>query len=150
MRLIPVRVLVIDDDESLCRKLSAWLTEAAFDVVTFTDPAAGLEYAGKVDCQIALVDLRFPDMDAADLIGLLRRVAPRTWVVALAAFPEAAQVIAAVRAGVRDVLEKPIQEPVLRTALERQLAEMGISVRSEQEYNRRVGIRIRVARPRRT
>lgn len=146
MRLIPVRVLVIDDDESVCRKLSGWLAEAAFDVVTFTDPAAGLEHARKVFSQVALVDLRLPDTDALELIGALRAASPRTHVVALSAFPEVAQVLAAMRAGARDVLEKPIQPPALFAALERQLIELGVSVRSEEEYNRRLGARLRAVR----
>ena len=146
MRLIPVRVLVIDDDEAVRRKVSVWLTEAAYDVVTFNDPAAGLAHAEKAACQIALVDLRMPDTDGVELIGAVCRVAPRTRVLALAAFPEAARVIAAVRAGARDILEKPIQPPVRHAAIERQLAALGICVRSEEEYNRRLGARIRAAR----
>jgi DNA-binding NtrC family response regulator len=145
-RLIPVRVLVVDDDDAVCRRLAGWLTEAAYDVVTFTDPAAGLEHAGKVACQLALVDLRLPQMDGVELVSALRNTTPRIRVVAMAAFPEAAQVIAAVRAGARDVLEKPIQPPALFAALDRQLAESGISVRSEEEYNRRLGARIRAVR----
>ena len=44
-RVIPIRVLVIDDDETVCRRLAGWLTEAHYDVLTFTDPAAGLARA---------------------------------------------------------------------------------------------------------
>ncbi len=146
MRLIPVRVLVIDDDEAVCRKVGTWLTEAAYDVVTFSDPAAGLAHAEKAACQIALVDLRLPDTDGVKLISVICQVAPRTRVLALAAFPEATQVIAAVRAGARDILEKPIQGPVLLAAIERQLVALGVCVRSEEEYNRRLGARIRAAR----
>lgn len=146
MRVIPVRVLVIDDDDAVCRQLSTWLTEAAYDVVTFTDPAVGLAHVKKAAGQIALVDLHLPDTDAVELMRALGRAAPRMRVLALAAFPEAAQLIAAVRAGARDILEKPIQSSALLAAIERQLVALGVCVRSEEEYNRRVGARVRAAR----
>jgi DNA-binding Xre family transcriptional regulator len=55
-------------------------------------------------------------------------------------------VIAALRAGARDVLEKPIQQPALLDAIGRQLAEIGVSVRCEEEYNQRLGARLRTVR----
>ena len=145
-RLIPVRVLVIDDDESVCRKLAGWLAEAAYDLATFTDPVAALEHAAKVEFQIAVVDLRMPNKDGVELIAELRQLSPDTRILAMTAFPEVPQVIAAIRAGARDVLEKPVQAASLFAALERQLAEGGLSVRSEAEFNRRLGARIRSAR----
>jgi DNA-binding NtrC family response regulator len=141
-----IRVLVIDDEEALCRKMAGWLTEAGFDVATFTDPAAGLSYAEKASLQLALVDLRLPNWSGAELVAAVQRAAPRTRILVMAAFPDVAQVVAAVRAGARDILEKPIQAATLLAALERQLAEGGLSVRSEGEYNRRLGARIRAAR----
>jgi DNA-binding NtrC family response regulator len=145
-RIIPVRVLVIDDEDALCRKAAAWLTEAGFDVATFTDPAAGLVYAQKASVQLALLDLRLPDWDGAELVAAMQRAAPQARILALAAFPDVPQVLAAVRAGARDILEKPLQAAGLLAALERQLAEGGLSVRSETDYNRRVGARIRARR----
>ncbi len=146
MHLIPVRALVIDDDESVCRKLAGWLTEATVDVVTFTDAAAGLQHARNAFARIGLIDLRLPDVDSLELIEQLRRISPRTRVIGMTAFPDVAQVIAAVRAGARDILEKPIQLPAVLAAIERQLGESGTCVRSEDEYNRRLGSRIRAVR----
>lgn len=145
-RLIPVRVLVIDDDDAVCRRLAQWLTDAAYDVATFCDRQAALEYAQRVESRVALVDLRLPDADGAQVIRELRHVSPATRIIALAAFPEVREVIAAVRAGARDVLEKPLSAPIVLEALERQLVEIGVSVRTEEDYNRRLGARIRQAR----
>jgi len=145
-RLIAVRVLVVDDDEAVCRRLATWLADAAYDVATFTDPQAALEYARKVESRLGLVDLRLPTMEGAELIRELRQISPALRIIALAAFPEVREVIAAVRAGARDVLEKPLQPAAVLEALERQLAEIGVSVRTEEDYNRRLGARLRAAR----
>jgi len=58
MRIIPIRTLVIDDDDAVCRKVGGWLREAACDVVTFTDPEAALAHTTRAAGQVGLVDLR--------------------------------------------------------------------------------------------
>jgi DNA-binding NtrC family response regulator len=146
IRIVPVRVLVIDDEEAVCRRLREWLGRVAYETVAFTDPHEGLRYGAKDACRVALVDLRLPNVDGADVIRALAAAAPQTRVIAMCAFPEARQVIAAIRAGARDVLEKPIQPTSLVEAVERQLVDAGLTVRSEREFNRRLGARIRLLR----
>lgn len=146
IRIIPVRTLIIDDDPAVCRKVSDWLRESGCDVVTFTKPSEGLAHATRAPGQVALVDLRLAGADGVEVIAALRSAAPQMRIIALSAFPEARQVIAAMRAGARDLLEKPLHKGPLLEALERQLAEAGVGVRSEQEFNRRLGARIRAVR----
>jgi DNA-binding XRE family transcriptional regulator len=45
-----------------------------------------------------------------------------------------------------DLLEKPLQEPLVAAAVERQLAALGVAARSEEDFNRRLGARIRALR----
>jgi DNA-binding NtrC family response regulator len=144
--LIPARVLVIDDDESVCRKVAGWLREAACDVVTFSDPQAGLAHAARAPAPLAVVDLQLADTDGATVIATLRRTAPAMRIIAMCAFPDVPQVVAAMRAGALDLLEKPVQRESLLAATERQLADVGLALRSEPDFNRRLGARIRAVR----
>jgi DNA-binding NtrC family response regulator len=146
MKIIPVRVLVLDDDESVCRRVSTLLNEAAYDVVTFTDAAEALAQAPALRCQVVMVDLRMPGHDEAELIRRLQAAVPQALLIGMAAFPELPQVLAAIRAGARDVLEKPIQAEPLFATLERLLAETGVVARREADYNRWLGGRLRAAR----
>ncbi len=143
---IRVRTLVIDDDETVCRRVSGWLDAQGYEVATFTDPGAGVEHAERNACDLALVDLRLPDADGVDVIGRLHEVSPATRVVAMSAFPRADQVRRAIRAGARDLIEKPIQQPTLLRALQRQLTEIGIPARREARFNERLGARLRQLR----
>jgi DNA-binding response OmpR family regulator len=143
---IHVRTLVIDDDRTVCRRLLGWLEADGHQVVTFTDPLAGLEHARRTPCELALVDLRLPDTDGAEVITRLRAASPQTRIVAMSAFPQTEQVLRAIRAGARDLIEKPIQHAGLLRALQRQLAEVGIPARTERQFNRRLGARLRKVR----
>ncbi len=149
LRVIPVRVAVIDDDPGVCRKLGNWLREAGCDAVTFTRPEEGLAHIVAAPCQVALVDLRLSGTSGPEVIAALRRDCPTLRIVALSAFPEVEQVAAAMRAGANDLLEKPIQPEALRETLNRQLAQSGIPARSEEDFNRRLGARLRAVRTQR-
>ena len=109
LQVLPARVLVIDDDDALCRHVSAWLSEATFDVVSFTVPADALKFLENASARIALIDLNLPNHPSDELIGAVRRLSRDIGVIALAAFPDPKQLIAAVRAGAQDILEKPLQ-----------------------------------------
>ncbi len=143
---IPVRTLVIDDDPSVCRAIKTWLTEASHEVLTFTRAGEGLDAARTTTCQIALVDLRLPDAEGASVITELASSGTPSRVVALSAFPDIPQVLQAMRAGARDVLSKPVQRDPLLAAVDRQLAELGVSGHTEEEFNRRLGRRLRALR----
>ncbi|MCH7870105.1 MAG: response regulator [Planctomycetes bacterium] len=145
-RRIHIRVLIVDDDDSLCRKLRGWLESALYEVTTFVRADEALPYAGRVEHELALVDLRLGEQDGVGVIEALAQASPSTCILAMTAFPEASQVIAAVRAGARDLLEKPIQQPILIETLERCLTAMGVVSRDETEFNRRLGKRLRTVR----
>lgn len=143
---ISVRALIIDDDASLCQKLSGWLAGEAFRVTTSTDPSDGLRQATATAFDVALVDLVMPEMDGAEVIQTLCHASPRTRVVAMCAFTDSDQFIRARRAGARAVLSKPIQQLILLEEIDRQLAELGLGVRTEEDFNLRLGSRIREIR----
>jgi DNA-binding XRE family transcriptional regulator len=64
----------------------------------------------------------------------------------MSAFPRPDDVRQAIRAGARDLIEKPIKQPALFRALDRQLSEIGIAARTEQLFNVRLGARLRELR----
>lgn len=144
--VIPVRALIIDDDDAACRKLQGWLTEEGFDVGAFTDPSKGAQHAIAQPPDVAIIDLRMPQVDGVDLIASLRGSLPETRFLGLSAFPESHQVIRAMEAGARELLEKPVQKAALIEAVDRQLADIGIPVRTEQQFNRRLGSKMREIR----
>jgi FixJ family two-component response regulator len=67
-------------------------------------------------------------------------------IIAMCAFPDVPLVVGAMRAGALDLLEKPVQRESLLAAVERQLADAGLAIRSESDFNRRLGTRIRAVR----
>jgi DNA-binding response OmpR family regulator len=56
-----VRVLVVDDEPSICRALSIALSRAGFDVVTAHSGDAALAVLAREHVDVMVIDLRIPD-----------------------------------------------------------------------------------------
>lgn len=143
---IPINAVVIDDDPSVCRQLEGWLKSAAYDVVTFTDPIAGLNHITAMPSDLALVDLRLPQADGVNVIESLKHASPNMSVLAMSAFPDPTQVRGAFDAGACELIYKPMSQSDLIATLERQMVRIGITARTETEFNRRLGARLRALR----
>ena len=67
------RVLVVDDDELICRQLASGLASAGYQVVTAHDGAGAITQAEKTPPDIAIVDLEMPT-SGLDVIRHLKQV----------------------------------------------------------------------------
>ncbi|MCU1674980.1 MAG: type secretion system protein [Frankiales bacterium] len=108
------RLLVIDDDPSVCAFVEAALTGAA-EVTCVGTADDALAAVGEVAYDAALVDNQLPDLSGVELIRLLR-ADPRTLTMPLVLFtgsdsPEVER--DARRAGADDYLAKPVDPALL-------------------------------------
>src|SRR6185503_20266781 len=69
-----VRLLVVDDDEAICRQLAAGLATAGFQVVTAHDAAGAIAQAKVTPPDVAIVDLGMPDVSGFDVIKHLKQM----------------------------------------------------------------------------
>ncbi|MCW2707544.1 MAG: type secretion system protein [Frankiales bacterium] len=107
------RLLVVDDDESICQFVTAALAGAA-EVVTAADSDSGLTLLGSQHFDGVLVDNALPDLSGVEFIRLVRSD-PKTLMVPLILFTGASSSHVereARNAGADDFLAKPV-EPVL-------------------------------------
>jgi len=66
------RVLLIEDNDDQRRMLSGALSADGHEVYEAVDAASGLEAAARVDADVAIVDLRLPDLDGFQVAEKLR------------------------------------------------------------------------------
>jgi len=113
------RILVVDDDESIRRVLAAVLEEKGY----FVDAAeTGNEAIQKTRANfynLALIDIRLPDMEGTALLGELRVTVPTMVKIIVTGYPSLANAIAAVNKGADAYILKPlVMENVLKTIKE--------------------------------
>lgn len=109
-----MKVLLVEDDDSFARVLSAALRRVGFAV---HHVRTGREALTAPVAEVALLDLNLPDTDGLALCAPLRR-AGHGAVIVVSARTEESQRVAALRAGADDFLVKPFGSAELQARLE--------------------------------
>ena len=138
-----IKVLVIDDDPSVCKTVGLLLDDHGYKATTFTDPEAALKHAADESYQIALVDLRMPTLDGVEVVERLKRIDERTSCIVMTAYPDLDSATETMRRGTCDYIAKPFKQEELVAAVDRACQRMGIIYTDETELNRLIGQRIR-------
>jgi signal transduction histidine kinase len=137
------RILVVDDNPSFGDNLREILGDAGYTVHTAQNFATALR-AAQEGFDVALVDLRLPDGDGADLAGKLMEQSPDSEVVMLTGFATVESAAAAVRAGACAYLVKPCATPELLLTLEQALRKVRLQ-HDKRELARRAQVAEKLA-----
>src|SRR5207249_1770734 len=68
-----VRLLVVDDDISICRQVASGLANAGFQVVTANDAESAIAQSVQTPPDVAIVDLEMPRMGGIEVIRHLKQ-----------------------------------------------------------------------------
>jgi len=132
------RILVIDDDENIRASLSLVLKEKGYEVDV---AATGQEAMSKSKAgfyNVALVDLRLPDMDGIRLLTEMRETVPKMVKIIITGYPSLENAIEAVNRGADGYMVKPYNvDDLIRTIkenLQKQKDEERYSEEKVKEY----------------
>jgi PAS domain S-box-containing protein len=120
-------ILVVDDEEPICRVLKRTLERCGYRVVTAFDGAKACDYYAQNWREVSLVltDMMMPVMDGAATISTILSINPRARVIASSGLHVTENIAKAQSLGVRDFLSKPYEAAVVlgmvREALDRPL-----------------------------
>lgn len=138
-----IKVLVIDDDPSICKTVGLLLEDNGYSPRTYIDPDEAIAAAEKESYQIALVDLRMPKMDGVEVVEKLKKIDERMSCIVMTAYPDLDSATETMRRGTCDYIAKPFKHEALINSVERACHRMGIVYTDETELNRLIGQRIR-------
>jgi DNA-binding NtrC family response regulator len=141
-----IKVLVVDDDTQVCKTVSMILQEHGYHVQSFSQPRQALQAVRKSAFDIALVDIKMPDVSGLEFVDRVKAEDPRIAIVVMTAYPDVQTAAETMRLGARDYITKPFREEQLLSAVERIAHEVGLIYTNEQELNKLIGQRIRQER----
>ncbi len=132
------RILVIDDDESIRTALSLVLKEKGYEVDVAASGQEAISKSKTNFYNLALVDLRLPDMDGTTLLTELRDTVPRMVKMIITGYPSLENAIEAVNRGADGYMVKPYKiDDLIRTikeSLRKQEEEKRYSEEKVKEY----------------
>ena len=102
------RILIIDDDENIRRVLETILTDEGYIVESADNAAKGIEKSEKAFFNLALIDVRLPDMEGIEVLSKLRGTKPKMRKIIVTGYPTLQNAINAVNKGANAYVMKPL------------------------------------------
>jgi two-component system response regulator PilR (NtrC family) len=128
-----VRILVVDDEESLRFFLGKGLKKAGYGVDTVADGRAAIERLSQVSYDVVLTDIVMPDVSGLDVLGAVHEMDKDAVVILMTAHGTVENAIDALRLGAFDYLTKPFELKEVLVTIDR-----GLDRRAVERENRKL------------
>lgn len=115
------RLLVVDDESIVGKRLKQVFSKIGFEVETYTEAAPAMAAMAKKPFDIVVTDLKMDGMDGMEVLKQVRGMNPRTQVIIITGYasPETAEL--AQQQGVFEFLAKPFRLDELKQVIYRAL-----------------------------
>jgi CheY-like chemotaxis protein len=104
----PPRILVVDDDQDICRNLTDILADLGYEVDAAHDGPSALELVRQRPYDVALLDYRMPGMDGVTLYREIKKQRAGTVSLLVTAYANPTTAEEALSAGAWKVVPKPV------------------------------------------
>jgi two-component system response regulator HydG len=115
------RILIIDDDRSMCEVLESELRRREFEVTWLTSPQDAMALFEREDFGLVITDVNMAGMSGVDLCRQLVARREDMPVIVITAYANMETAVAAIRAGAYDFVTKPFDMDELALTIERAL-----------------------------
>ncbi len=115
------KILVVDDDENIRNTMKTILEDEGYIVDLAANGSEAIQKTKKTVYNIALLDIRLPDMEGIELLKLIKETVPRTRKIMVTGYPSMQNAIAALNKNADAYLIKPIDIENLLNIVKEQL-----------------------------
>jgi len=113
MNTVP-KIMVVDDEEHICKSVAKILKKNNYDVVTATSAEEALEKMAIESYSLLISDIVMPHTNGLELLKLVKKEWPLTKAVMITAYASTDTAMKAIRLGALDYLPKPFTPDELR------------------------------------
>ena len=135
------KVLVIDDERSVCHSCKVILRDEGHEVDYVTSGTEGVVRALQGDWDVVLLDLKMPDLSGMEVLERIKAERPEIMVIIITGYATIQTSIEAIKKGAFDYVPKPFTPEELSMTVQKALEDR--AVRRENESLRRELSRLR-------
>lgn len=117
------KILVVDDDETIRTTMKAILQDEGYAVDLAATGKEAIQKTQEKTYNVALLDIRLPDMEGVELLKLLKDGVPRTRKIMVTGYPSMQNAISALNKNADAYLLKPVDVEKLLNTVKQQLAD---------------------------
>jgi DNA-binding NtrC family response regulator len=101
-------LIVVDDEQGILDVVSRFARRAGFDVMACSGGREAIALLQTRHADVAMVDLRMPDIGGLDVIRAIREIDPRCQAVLMTGYAAVDTAVEAIKLGAMDYLSKPL------------------------------------------
>lgn len=137
-----IKILIVDDEYQLVEAFKKKLSKEGMDVFTALNGKDAISIIKNETLDIGLFDIRLPDIDGVDLLGILKEMQPTAEVIILTGYASVDTAIKSMKLGAYDYLTKPcrlseMHNVILRAYEKKQLKDKNILL---EEHLQRIAL----------
>jgi len=125
------RILAIDDDENIRKVIVAILEDEGYTVESVGTAKEAIEKSKRKFYNLALIDIRLPDMEGIELLTKFKETTPRIRKVIVTGYPTLQNAVDAVNKGADAYIIKPFDVKKVLKTIQEQLNQQ----QNEKEYS---------------
>jgi len=103
------RILIVDDDITLCHFLTKALSQMGYQVILCHSGGEALDVVRKQEIDLILLDNKLPDCNGIEILKEVKRDHPKVAVIIMTAFGTTETAIEAMKVGAFDYILKPFE-----------------------------------------
>ncbi|MBF0200751.1 MAG: response regulator [Desulfamplus sp.] len=107
--MVQKRILIVDDEESICLLLKSALQTKGYTVFTAGEPASALEILDQNTILVMFIDLNLPEMTGVELCREIIKMNPLTIAYAITGYASHFELAECKGAGFEDYFRKPVR-----------------------------------------
>jgi DNA-binding NtrC family response regulator len=115
------KILIVDDDVAIRTTMKAILEEEGYKVDLAGSGKEGIKKTNEQAYNVALLDIRLPDMEGVQLLKLMKDTMPRTRKIMVTGYPSTQNAIEALNKNADAYLIKPVDIEKLLSTIKEQL-----------------------------
>ena len=123
------RILIVDDDKSICVILSDLMKKEGLETMVAYDGEKALKMVQSDPPDLLLVDMMLPGMDGMEILRKARELDPELPVVFITAHADSRGAVKAIKEGAHDYLSKPFDNYEVIRVAHRALAERELKLK---------------------
>jgi DNA-binding NtrC family response regulator len=140
-----MRILVIDDEQSILRTFKLRLTQWGHRVLLASDGDSGMEMLHKEPCDVVITDLKMRGLPGEEVVRRIDSEKPGTEVVVITGFATVECAVEVMKSGATDFLVKPLNFDQVRLVLDKIEKQRSLRDENQQLRDRVNALRLQLA-----
>ena len=125
-------ILVVDDDAPTREALATGLKKLGHEILSAATGAAAIDEVRRHEIDLAIIDLRLPDMVGTELFGALRILRPEAIAIMISGHATVDEAVSALKRGIYDFITKDFRMGELRKVVSKALETQKLLVENER------------------